>query len=149
MKIKKSSEDTGTDKYLLIPRLLKQVLNCSRYNFICILESRHNHPHSVLKYTATMDESRYPDLDDLELEAVGYKREMPRQFSMLSLGALSFTLTCTWLGTGSSVGISLTEASSAGTLWTLPIAGIMTLIVSLGMAELASAYPVAGAQYYW
>jgi choline transport protein len=96
-----------------------------------------------------MDESRYHDLDDLELEAVGYKREMPRQFSMLSLGALSFTLTCTWLGTGSSVGISLTEASSAGTLWTLPIAGIMTMIVSLGMAELASAYPVAGAQYYW
>ena len=51
--------------------------------------------------------------------------------------------------TGSSVGISLTEASSAGTIWSLPIAGIMTCIVSLGMAELASAYPVAGAQYYW
>jgi choline transport protein len=90
-----------------------------------------------------------PNLDDLELEAVGYKREMPRQFSLTSLGALSFTLTCTWLGTGSSVGISLVEASSGGTLWGLPIAGVMTIIVSLGMAELASAYPVAGAQYYW
>jgi choline transport protein len=65
------------------------------------------------------------------------------------LGALSFTLTCTWLGVGSSVGISLTESSAAGTLWSLPIAGIMTLIVSAGMAELSSAYPVAGAQYYW
>jgi choline transport protein len=43
----------------------------------------------------------------------------------------------------------LTESSSAGTLWSLPIAGFMTMIVSLGMAELASAYPVAGAQYYW
>ncbi|KAF4612836.1 hypothetical protein G7Y89_g15538 [Cudoniella acicularis] len=96
-----------------------------------------------------MGESRYADLDDLELEAVGYKREMPRQFSLLSLGALSFTLTCTWLGTGSSVGISLTEASPAGAIWALPIAGFMTCIVSLGMAELASAYPVAGAQYYW
>jgi amino acid permease len=149
MKIKKFPEDTGTDKYLSTTRLLKQVLDYSQYNFICILLERcHNHPHSVLKYTATMDESRYADLDDLELEAVEYKREMPLQFSMLSLGALSFTLTCTWLGTSSSVGISLTEASSAGTLWTLPIAGIMTMIVSLGMAELASAYPVAGAQYY-
>ena len=88
-------------------------------------------------------------LDDLELEAAGYKRSMPRQFSMFSLGALAFDLTCTWLGTGSSVGIALTEASSAGVLWSLPIAGTMTLIVSAGMAELASAYPVAGAQYYW
>jgi choline transport protein len=70
-----------------------------------------------------MDESRYTDLNDLEPEAVGYKREMPRHFSILSLGALSLALTCTWLGTGSSVGISLTEASSAGTLLSLPIAG--------------------------
>lgn len=93
--------------------------------------------------------SNHANIDDLELEAVGYKREMPRQFSLWSLGALSFTLTCTWLGTGSSIGISLTESSSAGTLWSLPIAGFMTMIVSLGMAELASAYPVAGAQYYW
>ncbi|KAF2493506.1 amino acid transporter [Lophium mytilinum] len=88
-------------------------------------------------------------LDNLELEAAGYKQSMPRQFSLWSLSALSFTLTCTWLGTGSSVGISLTEASSAGTLWSLPIAGMMTLVVSAGMAELASAYPCAGAQYYW
>ena len=88
-------------------------------------------------------------MDDLELVAAGYKRTMPRQFSAWSLGALAFTLTCTWLGAGSSIGISLTEASSAGTLWSLPIAGFMTMIVAAGMAELASAYPVAGAQYYW
>ena len=87
--------------------------------------------------------------DDLELEAAGYKRTMPRRFSFWALAALAFDLTCTWLGTGSSVGIGLTEASSAGVLWSLVIAGIMTMIVSAGMAELASAYPVAGAQYYW
>ncbi|KAH6885179.1 amino acid/polyamine transporter I [Thelonectria olida] len=87
--------------------------------------------------------------DALELEAAGYRQAMPRRFSLWSLGALSFTLTCTWLGTGSSIGISLTESSSVGTLWSLPIAGAMTMIVSAGMAELASAYPVAGAQYYW
>ncbi|KAK0382929.1 hypothetical protein NLU13_8845 [Sarocladium strictum] len=87
--------------------------------------------------------------DDLELEAAGYEKAMPRRFSLWSLGALSFTLTCTWLGTGSSIGISLGEASFAGTLWSLPVAGLMTFIVTAGMAELASAYPVAGAQYYW
>lgn len=89
------------------------------------------------------------DIDDLELEAVGYQREMPRQFTMFSLMSLSFALSCTWSGTGSSIGISLTEASTAGTVWSIPIAGFMTAIVTAGMAELSSAYPVAGAQYYW
>jgi len=109
-------------------------------------------------------------VDDLELEAAGYHRAMPRRFTFWALAALSFDLTCTWLGTGSSVGLSLTEAGPAGTLWSLVIAGGMTMIVSAGMGELASAYPVAGkrtqirllliapklmmvvrsgAQYYW
>ncbi|KAJ5581240.1 hypothetical protein N7450_007541 [Penicillium hetheringtonii] len=87
--------------------------------------------------------------DDRELEARGYRREMPRQFSVFSLVALSFSLTCTWSGTGSSMGISITEASAAGTLWSIPVAALMTTILSAGVAELASAYPVAGAQYYW
>jgi choline transport protein len=86
----------------------------------------------------TQETSTPVRMDDLELEAAGYKRAMPRQFSKWSLGALAFTLTCTWLGAGSSVGISLTEASSAGTLWSLPIAGCMTLVVAAGMAELVS-----------
>src|ERR1700760_1653395 len=88
-------------------------------------------------------------LDDLEREAAGYQRAMPRIFSFWALAALSFDLTCTWLGMGSSIGISLTEASAGGTMWALVIAGAMTMVVSAGMAELASAYPVAGAQYYW
>lgn len=87
--------------------------------------------------------------DDLELEAAGYSRAMPRRFTFWALAALSFDLTCTWLGTGSSIGISLTEASAGGTMWALVVAGTMTMVVSAGMAELASAYPVAGAQYYW
>lgn len=89
------------------------------------------------------------NIDDLELEAVGYRRQMPRQFTLFSLMSLSFALSCTWSGTGSSIGISLVEASAAGTIWSIPIAGFMTAIVTAGMAELASAYPVAGAQYYW
>ncbi|KAJ5511063.1 hypothetical protein N7453_003166 [Penicillium expansum] len=86
--------------------------------------------------------------DDMDLEARGYQRQMPRQFSTFSLIALSFSLTCTWSGTGSSIGISLQDASAAGTIWSLPVAALMTAILSAGVAELASAYPVAGAQYY-
>ncbi|KAI9729270.1 MAG: hypothetical protein M1834_006940 [Cirrosporium novae-zelandiae] len=88
-------------------------------------------------------------IDDLELETAGYKREMPRQFSTFSLMGLSFALTCTWSGTGSSFGIGLMEGGPAGVIWSLLPAALMTAVLSAGMAELASAYPVAGAQYYW
>jgi choline transport protein len=94
-------------------------------------------------------ESVRENIDDLELRAGGYKSQMPRQFTLFSLMSLSFALSCTWSGTGSSIGLSLTEASSAGTIWSIPIAGLMTAIVTAGMAELSSAFPVAGAQYYW
>lgn len=87
--------------------------------------------------------------DDYDLESRGYSREMPRQFSVFSLVALSFSLTCTWSGTGSSLGVAIQEASAAGAIWSIPVAGAMTAILSAGVAELASAFPVAGAQYYW
>ncbi|THC95301.1 hypothetical protein EYZ11_005211 [Aspergillus tanneri] len=89
------------------------------------------------------------DADDRELEAQGYTREMPRRFSLLSLFSLGFALTATWNGFGSAIGTSMAESSSFGTIWTLIIAAVMNLVVALGMAELVSAYPNSGAQYYW
>ncbi|KAI0427457.1 amino acid/polyamine transporter I [Xylaria sp. FL1042] len=89
------------------------------------------------------------DADDCELEAQGYIPAMPRRFSAASLFSLSFALTATWNGFGAAIGASIAESSSSGTIWTLVIAAVMNLIVSLGMAELASAYPNSGAQYYW
>ncbi|KIX04567.1 uncharacterized protein Z518_05437 [Rhinocladiella mackenziei CBS 650.93] len=89
------------------------------------------------------------DIDDLELKAQGYTREMPRRFSLLSLMSMSYALLATWNGFGSAFGTGFTEASSAGSIWTLAIAAVMTAVTGIGMAELSSAYPVAGAQYYW
>jgi choline transport protein len=89
------------------------------------------------------------NLDDVELEAQGYTREMPRQFNKLSLMSMSYALLATWNGFGSAFGTGFTQASSAGSIWTLFIAGFMTFVTAIGMAELSSAYPVAGAQYYW
>ncbi|OCT51319.1 Choline transport protein [Cladophialophora carrionii] len=89
------------------------------------------------------------DIDDLELKAQGYDRAMPRRFNLLSLISMSYALLATWNGFGSAFGTGFTEASSAGSIWTLTIAALMTAVTGIGMAELASAYPVAGAQYYW
>lgn len=110
----------------------------------------------TLKEPVSVDDSAMDDdvaapmtVDDIELKASGYKRAMPRQFSLMTLMAFSYTLTATWNSFGSAIGISLTEAGAAGSIWTLFIGAAMTAAVCLGMAELSSAYPVAGAQYYW
>jgi len=62
---------------------------------------------------------------------------------------MSYALLATWNGYGNAFGTGFTQASSAGSIWTLFIAGFMTFFTAIGMAELSSAYPVAGAQYYW
>lgn len=78
-----------------------------------------------------------------------YFHVMPRRFSLVSLVSMSFSLLATWNGVGSAVGISLADASTAGSVWSLLIAATMMTVVALGMAELSSAFPFAGAQYYW
>lgn len=83
--------------------------------------------------------------DDIELEVSGYKAQMPRQFSKFSLISLSFALSTPWSGIGSSIGISLEDSGSAGTTWSIPVGALGTAIMSAGMAELSSAYPLAGA----
>jgi choline transport protein len=63
--------------------------------------------------------------------------------------SLSYALLATWNGFSGAFGTGFTEASTAGSIWTLFIAAATTAVTALGMAELSSAYPVAGAQYYW
>ena len=108
-----------------------------------------HHDEKGAQTAASPAEVSSMDIDDAELETAGYTRAMPRQFSTISLMSVSFNLTATWMGIGTSLGIALAEASSAGTIWSLVIAGAFAAILSAGLAELASAYPIAGAQYYW
>lgn len=91
--------------------------------------------------------------ETITIHGVGHRstadgQTLSQRFSFWSLGAVSFSITCTWIGTGASLGAGLTQ-SSAAALWSIPVAGVMTLVLSAGMAELASAYPVVGAQYIW
>ncbi|KAL0931501.1 amino acid transporter [Colletotrichum truncatum] len=69
---------------------------------------------------------------------------MPRQFSTFSMLALAYALICTWNGFASGIGNGLKQGSSAGSIFMLFPAATFIGIVSLGMAELTSAFPVAG-----
>jgi len=89
------------------------------------------------------------DRDALELERLGYRQELRRRLGGFSTFAIGFSVISvltgiTWtfgdaFGAGGPVGL--------GAGWPLVAAG--TMLVALGMAELASAFPTAGALYHW
>lgn len=87
--------------------------------------------------------------DIKRLHAMGYAQELFRAMGGFSNFAISFTIISVLSGclTLFYTGIT-TSGFAAGSIgW--PIVTVFVVIVALGMAELASAYPTAGGLYYW
>lgn len=83
------------------------------------------------------------------LHGMGYAQELFRTMGGFSNFAISFTIISVLSGclTLFYAGIT-TSGFAAGSIgW--PLVTIFVVIVALGMAELASAYPTAGGLYYW
>lgn len=87
--------------------------------------------------------------DIKRLHAMGYAQELFRAMGGFSNFAISFTIISVLSGclTLFATGIT-TSGFAAGSIgW--PLVTVFVVIVALGMAELASAYPTAGGLYYW
>lgn len=87
--------------------------------------------------------------DIKRLHAMGYAQELFRAMGGFSNFAISFTIISVLSGciTLFYTGIT-TSGFAAGSIgW--PIVTVFVVIVALGMAELASAFPTAGGLYYW
>jgi amino acid permease (GABA permease) len=63
--------------------------------------------------------------------------------------AVSFTIISILSGALTSYFIGMTYGGPVDLVWGWVLVGVMVLIVGLGMAEIASAYPTAGGLYYW
>lgn len=87
--------------------------------------------------------------DIKRLHAMGYAQELFRAMGGFSNFAISFTIISVLSGclTLFYAGIT-TSGFAAGSIgW--PLVTVFVVIVALGMAELASAYPTAGGLYFW
>ncbi len=87
--------------------------------------------------------------DIKRLHGLGYAQELFRAMGGFSNFAISFTIIsvlsgCVTLFSLTTINGGYTAASIG---W--PLVTIFVVIVALGMAELASAYPTAGGLYYW
>jgi amino acid transporter len=89
------------------------------------------------------------EADAQSLSRLGYAQELLRAMGGFSSFALSFSIISVLTGVVTTYDVAIRNGGPAalGLGWPLVSAG--TLLVALAMAELASAFPTAGALYHW
>ncbi len=93
--------------------------------------------------------AHHDDNDARALEKLGYAQLLARRVGGFASFAISFSIISILTGVMSTYGTALGGGGPAalGVGWPLVCAG--TMLVALAMAELASAFPTAGALYHW
>ncbi len=90
-----------------------------------------------------------PSTDEERLAQLGYKQELHRRLSGFSNFAVSFSIISILAGAITSYGIAMTAGGPLAIVLGWLFVGIMVTFVALAMAEVCSAYPTAGALYWW
>lgn len=92
----------------------------------------------------------YPLAEDSEsLKRLGYAQELLRRMGGFSNFAISFSIICILAGglTSFQLGLCSVGGASIGIGW--PLSALFSMLVALGMAQIASAFPTAGGLYHW
>src|SRR5215468_8484361 len=90
-----------------------------------------------------------PSTDEERLAQLGYRQELRRKLSGFSNFAVSFSIISILAGAITSYGIAMTAGGPLAIVLGWLFVGIMVTFVALAMAEVCSAYPTAGALYWW
>lgn len=101
-----------------------------------------------------LNERPSPDAAEAQADAealgkLGYKQELRRALGGFSSFAISFSIISVLTGVTTTYGVAIAAAGPAGLGIGWPLVSLGTMVVALAMAELASAFPTAGALYHW
>ncbi|KAJ4171169.1 hypothetical protein NW754_007315 [Fusarium falciforme] len=89
------------------------------------------------------------DLDDAILRANGHRPDLKRQFNWFSALGLGFSITNSWAGYISNFGQSLIYGGPQVCILALVVAWVVQFLITLGLSEIASAFPSTGGQYHF
>src|SRR6185312_6145791 len=89
------------------------------------------------------------DRDAADLASMGYAQELFRQMGGFSNFAISFSIISILTGAIQLYGYGLQHGGPLVMTFGWWLVSFFTFAVALSMAELASAYPTAGALYHW
>src|SRR5438874_1840914 len=87
--------------------------------------------------------------DERTLHKLGYAQVLYREMGGFSNFAISFTIISILAGCLTSYFIAFNDGGPVAVTWGWLIVGFFVVLVALGMGEVASAMPTAGAIYYW
>ncbi|KAJ5099385.1 GABA-specific permease [Penicillium argentinense] len=105
--------------------------------------SRDEKPPSAVEHDAPAEAG------DMELLAtLGYKQELRRHYSTIQIFAVAFSIMGLLPSIASTLSFSM-PAGPVGMVWGWLAASCFIFIVSLAMADMASAMPTAGGLYFW
>jgi amino acid permease (GABA permease) len=90
-----------------------------------------------------------PHTDEERLAQLGYQQELHRRLSGFSNFAVSFSIISILAGAITSYGIAMNAGGPLAIVLGWLFVGIMVTFVACAMAEVCSAYPTAGALYWW
>jgi amino acid permease (GABA permease) len=96
-----------------------------------------------------MSTESVPSTDEERLAQLGYQQELHRRLSGFSNFAVSFSIISILAGAITSYGIAMNAGGPLAIVLGWLFVGIMVTFVALAMAEVCSAYPTAGALYWW
>lgn len=83
------------------------------------------------------------------LENMGYKAELPRNLSMMSILGMSFAIMAVPFGLSTMMYIGLADGQSVTILWGWVLVSLISLAIAASLAEICAVYPTAGGVYYW
>lgn len=86
--------------------------------------------------------------DDELLASLGYRAELKREFSYLTVFGQSFGAMGIAPAIAESITFSLGSAGSPGMVWTYLVGCILLIPVALSLGELGSSMPTSGGLYY-
>ncbi|KAF4990821.1 hypothetical protein FGRMN_8263 [Fusarium graminum] len=96
-----------------------------------------------------MESSRRSGDADQALARLGYKAELPRNLSMLSVLGLSFAIMAVPFGLSTTMYITLTNGQAVTVLWGWVLVSLISMCIAASLAEICAVFPTAGGVYYW
>ncbi|UNI22907.1 hypothetical protein JDV02_008751 [Purpureocillium takamizusanense] len=86
---------------------------------------------------------------DQALASLGYKAELPRNLSMLSILGLSFAIMAVPYGLSTTMYITLTDGQAVSVIWGWVLVSLISICIAASLAEICAVFPTAGGVYYW
>lgn len=96
-----------------------------------------------------LDRFKELDSDAQKLAEMGYTQDMKRNFSVISVLGVGFSLTNSWFGISAALITGINSGGPVLIVYGIILIALISTCVGISLSELASAYPNAGGQYFW